>query len=390
VNSDTPHDSIVSDAEALTLPQAEQAQVDEFETIAIIGVGMIGGSIGLALRESGFRGQITGLDKKDILDEALAFGAIDRAVGDLAEAVPLADLVVMATPVVETLKLLPTVLKTAQSGRIVTDTGGTKAEVCALASHTKNARGVFIGGHPLTGSARSGLANARAELFASAYYVLTPQEKTADYQLESLKWWVRRLGALPLVLDPTQHDRLVANISHLPLLVALALTEGAGDLARTHPVLYRLVLGDFREMTRMSESTYDAWEGLLYTNKEEILKAIASLRKSLKSYETQLKQDDLTESFRRAHSFRSRMMRHSFGLWDARCELIVTAPDRPGTFARITGLLADHDITIRDLRVIFVRETHGGTVRLVVASPSEAELALKLLKEDGFDAHLRE
>lgn len=385
-----PHDIIPPDAETLTQPKVEENHLEEFENIAIIGVGMVGGSVGLALRESGFRGQIIGLDKSHILDKALTLGAIDRAVGDLAQAVPHADLVVVATPVLETQKLLPTILRIARPGTVVTDTGGTKSVICDLAARTEGARGVFIGGHPLTGTVRQGIANAHADFFTSAYYVLTPLEEAESDQLESLKWWVRHLGAIPLVLDPDVHDRLVAVIHHLPLFFSLALAEGAGNLAQSFPVLYRLAQGDFREMTRGLDSPFETWEGLLQTNKEEILKAIERFRKALDNCEAQLKENNLTESFRQAHSFRARVVRTHSGLWDARCELVITAPNRLGTLARITGLLAEHEIGIRDFRLVHVRETHGGTLRLVVTSPSEAALARDLLKKEGFDVKLLE
>jgi prephenate dehydrogenase len=378
------------DEEILALPEIEELQHGEFNRIALIGVGMVGGSMGLALRESGYRGQITGLDKKEVLDEALALGAIDRAVGDLAEAVPSADLVVIATPVIETCKLLPTILRTAQSGAIVTDTGGAKAEVCTLASRTKKARGTFIGGHPLTGTARTGLANASAQLFSGAHYILTPLEKTSWHHLDSLKWWIRQLGASPLVLNPSQHDQLIGAVSHLPFLLALTLSEWIGGLAETSPILSKLAQGDFREMLRMLDGSYEGWNDLLQTNKTEILKILERFRRSLGSCESQLRGGNLTESFRRAHAFRSRVSRESAGYWDSRSVLFITAPDRPGTFARITSLLAEHQISIRDLRVTYVRETFGGNLRLVVASPSQATKALELLRSEGFDAHLKE
>ncbi|MBM3324823.1 MAG: prephenate dehydrogenase/arogenate dehydrogenase family protein [Calditrichaeota bacterium] len=382
--------SIAHDEDTLTLPEMEQAHRGEFENIAIIGVGMIGGSIGLTLRQSGFRGQITGLDKKDVLDQALARGAIDRAVGDLAEAVPSADLVVLATPVLETCALLPTILRTVRLGVLVTDTGGTKAEICSLAARTKEARGIFIGGHPLTGTMRQGIANAHPELFASVYYVLTPLKKRAPHLLESLKWWVHRLGALPLVLDPGEHDRLMAATSHLPLLLSLTLTEWMADLACASADLYKLAHGDFREMTRRLDCAFATWEGLLKTNREEIRKAIANFRKALAHCETRLDENHLAESFRQAHSFRDQVVRQHVGPWDTRCELIVTAPDRPGTFARITGLLAEHQISIRELRVLYVRETFGGNLSLELASPVQAATAMNLLKREGFDVRLKE
>jgi len=390
VRSDKPGDDILSDAQALVEPQVEELSQGEFESIAIIGVGMVGGSIGLALRDFGFHGQRIGLDRRRVLDEALAIGAIDQAVGDLAEAVPRADLVILATPVLETKKLLSTVLRTARPGTVVTDTAGTKAEICALAAETKDARGLFIGGHPLTGTSRRSIANARAELFTNAHYILTPTEKTAEDPLESLKWWIRQLGGIPLVLKPAEHDRLMAAIQHLPLMLALALADGTGDMAHAFPLLCKLAQGDVREMTRLSDASYETWEGILQTNREEILKVSAQFRKTLKNCEAQLKRGDMTAGFQAAHAFRRQLLRNHAGLWDARCELIITAPDRPGIFARITSLLADREISIRDLRVVYMQEATGGTLSLLVASPAEAALALDLLKNEGFDVRLRD
>ncbi len=390
MESGKPGNDILSDAQALVEPQPEELSQGEFESIAIIGVGMVGGSVGLALRELGFRGRIIGLDQRRVLDEALAIGAIDQAVGDLAEAVPRADLVVLATPVLETKKLLSTVLKTARPGTVVTDIAGTKAEICALAAETKDARGIFIGGHPLTGTSRRSIANARAELFSGAHYILSPTEKTGDEPLESLKWWVRQLGGIPLVLKPAEHDRLMAAIQHLPLMLALALADGTGDMAHAFPLLCKLAQGDVREMTRLSDASYETWEGILQTNRDEILKASAQFRKTLKNCEAQLKKGDMTASFQAAHAFRRQLLRTHAGLWDARCELVITAPDRPGIFARITSILSEREISIRDLRVIYLQEAAGGTLSLLVASPAEAMLALDLLKNEGFDVHLRD
>ena len=376
--------------ETLTLPSPLVQMEAEFKRTAIIGVGLIGGSIGMRMKQMEYGGHIVGYDRLDVLDEALARGAIDEGAGDLSQAVLMSDLIVLATPADETLKLLPTVLRGAKPGAIVTDTAPTKREMVALAASVNDAKGVFIGGHPLSGSNRQGIANADRNLFDSAYWLVTPTEQTPPAERESLLWWVRMLGSYPLVLDADMHDRLVAVTTHVPFVIALALSRWVAQRANDDPLLQKLATGNFQSLTALAALPYEMWHAVVETNREQIAAAMTEFRDALDETIRKLTKGELPEVWQEAHLFQKKLARERPGDWDANCDLVVTASDRPGSIARIAGLLAAAEINIRDICVLYVRERKGGTLRVGLETRAEARHALELLLQHGFSARMKE
>jgi len=373
-----------------TLPDPLELVASEFGHTTIIGVGLIGGSIGLKMKAMGYTGVIVGHDLPNVLDEALEMGAIDRGVGDLSEAVMDADLIVLATPIDETLKLLPTVLKTAKSGAVVTDTAPVKMELVTLARATENALGCYVGGHPLAGSSRQGIANADTSLFDDAFWLLTPEADAPVVCRETLMWWVRMLGAYPQTLDAETHDKISAMITHVPLVIALALSNWVAQECVEVPVLSKLATGNFQSMTNMAALPLGVWEGVVRSNHKELEAALKDFRATLDDSIHDLQAGKFADLWQHAHAFQRKLVRERPGDWDANCELIVTVADRPGTLARIAGLLAAHEIGIRDINVIYIRERRGGTLKVVLESRSDARRAIEILIEGGYSARLKE
>ena len=383
-------EQLADELSTLTLPSPLVQMEAEFKRTAIIGVGLIGGSIGMRMKQMEYGGHIVGHDRLEVLDEALARGAIDEGAGDLAQAVLMADLVVLATPADETIKLLPTVLRNAKPGALVTDTAPTKFEMLKLARSVTDARGVYIGGHPLSGSNRQGIANADANLFDSAYWLLTPTDQTPPAPRESLAWWVRMMGSYPLLLDAEVHDRLVAMTTHVPFVLALALSRWVSQRSQDEPLAQKLATGNFQTLTALAGLPYEMWHSVIETNRDQIAAAMADFRDVLDEAMRKLGTGELPEIWQEAHVFQKKLARERPGDWDANCDLVVTASDRPGSIARIAGLLATAEINIRDICVLYVRERRGGTLRVGLETRGDAKRALELLQHHGFSARMKE
>ncbi len=383
-------EEIAEELQTLTLPSPLVQMEAEFKRTAIIGVGLVGGSIGLRMKQMEYGGYIVGHDRIEVLDEALARGAIDELAEDLSQAVLNADLIVIATPVDETLRILPVVMSLAKPGAIVTDTAPTKRDLAAVARNVANAKAVYIGGHPVAGSNRRGITNADENLFDSAYWVLTPTENTPPAERESLAWWVRMLGAYPLVTAPDLHDQMMAMTTHVPFVVALALSQWVAKGSAEEPMLQKLATGNFQSLTSLAALPFDMWCAVIETNRDRIEKAIVEFRDELDDCLKKLSNGQLPAVWQEAHLFQKKLSRERPGDWDANCDLLVTASDRPGSIARIAGLLAAAEINIRDIAVIFVREGKGGTLRVGLETRADAREALDLLNDHGFSARLKE
>ena len=216
--------------------------------VAIIGLGLIGGSIGLALREAGF-GTVAGYDRRpEVVDRALERGAIDRAATSVAHAAGGAALVVLATPPLALRDAMIELAPALDSGTIVTDTASTKRHALQWARELLPESAGFVGGHPMAGSERHGIESARADLFREAVYCLTPDSVTTEADLDVVDAMVAALGATPVRMDAAAHDAAVAAVSHLPFVVAAALVDSA--LREQQPERQRLAAGGFRDTTR--------------------------------------------------------------------------------------------------------------------------------------------
>lgn len=243
-----------------------------FQKIGIIGLGLIGGSVALAARQLWPTSLVIAVDNKDVLETAMRLHAIDVAADDpivLAEA----DLVILAAPVRQNIELLGDLDVHVRQPAVVTDTGSTKRAIVA-AARALPAKFTFIGGHPLGGSAKGGLENARPDLFTSRPWLLTPTGEHGE-ALEKLTAFVKALGAEPRSIDPAAHDRLLAFLSHLPQLTASALMQVVGDaVGRDGLALSGRGLAD---TTRLASSPAEIWRDIAATNADEIAPALDEL-----------------------------------------------------------------------------------------------------------------
>jgi prephenate dehydrogenase len=273
--------------------------------ITIIGTGLVGGSLGLALRKRGFRGTIVGCDQAAVLSTAQRKRAIDRAVADPVEASKGADVVVLATPVGTIIRLIEKLRSSLSADTLVTDVGSTKQAIVELAQRAfgRHTGEQFLGGHPMAGKENSGIEFADPELFRDAAWFFTPvagQDVKNGRRAEYISW-IEKLGARVAILDPGQHDRLCAWISHVPQMVATALAAVLIEAYGEQEPLLETGGRALREMTRIAASPYSMWRDIALTNKKYIGDALLRLEQELAHIRENLDTRALKQEFERAH-----------------------------------------------------------------------------------------
>lgn len=280
------------------------------ERVAIIGVGLIGGSLALALREHGFTGVIAGVARRATLDKALAAGVINEGFEEPEAAVRRADVVYLAAPISVILDLLPRVRDAVADHALVTDAGSTKAQIADKASGLFFEGPVFIGGHPMAGSEKRGLDHATPDLFRGATYVLTPTRRQ-DVETPAARAflpWLERFGARVTVMDAELHDEVVAWTSHLPQLVATGLAATVAE--HVSPDNLPLAAGGLRDTTRLADSPYSIWRDICLTNSINILEALDAMLQKLEYLKENLRSRALQQEFEAGQQLRERL-RHS-------------------------------------------------------------------------------
>jgi len=240
--------------------------------IAIIGLGLIGGSIGLALKQANWRrAEVIGYARRrETASLARKSGAIDTIELDLRKAVKNADIIIVATPVLTTKDVFAQIASELSEGSIVTDTASTKLQVIRWAQQLLPSRISFVGGHPMAGKEIQGIKAATADLFRKCAYCLTPLAQTKPADVRTVKDMVKALGAVPLVIDAEEHDRLVAGISHLPLLLSTALVL-ATTKNPSWPKMSRLAASGYRDLTRLASGNPEVSAHIFLSNQAAIV-----------------------------------------------------------------------------------------------------------------------
>lgn len=252
-------------------------------------MGLLGGSLGLVLRQRGLARQVIGVARRpESLALARQMGALDVGCLDLREGVAQADLVFLCTPVRTILDHLEAAAPCVRADAVVTDVGSTKAAIVAVGERLLPGR--FLGGHPMAGSAQAGIAAADAALFTGAWWALTPGPAAAP--VEPLAALVRALGARPLLLPPAEHDQIVAATSHLPHAVATGVARTVAEVLAARPEVPPLVAGSYRDVTRVAASAPELWRDVCLTNRTPLLEALAVLERHLAELREALERED--------------------------------------------------------------------------------------------------
>jgi len=333
----------------------------------IVGTGLIGGSLGLALRAGGWF--VTGTDADaERAGEALAGGALD-AVGED----PRAQVVIVATPVSSVAEIAHRILTDPRrpADVAVTDVGGVKGPVVASVDHPR-----FIGGHPMAGSEQGGFAGADPELFTGASWVLTPSAGTDLAAFDQIRALVTSLGADVVVLSPEDHDRLVAVVSHVPHLVAATLMNAAARDAEHDAALLRLAAGGFRDMTRVAAGHPGIWPDVCAENAPAIVDALDHLLSDLTQLRDHVSGRDRPQILRflsEASGARRALPTRAFRP-EHLVELRIPVPDREGVLAELTAAAGRLGVNIYDIEIAHSAEGQRGVLLLVVADAQSRRL----------------
>jgi prephenate dehydrogenase len=325
----------------------------------VIGLGLVGGSVALGLKQRGW--QVHGDDARpDTIARALELGVIDGAGLE-----PDAEITFVAVPVLAIADSVKRAL--AETTGLVTDVGSVKAPVTAACVDER-----FIGGHPMAGSELDGLDGADGDMFSGAIWVLTPDDNTPDQALAVMSGVIRSLGAEVVALTAERHDQVVAVVSHVPHLTAATLMQVASDRAEEHNALLRLAAGGFRDMTRIASGHPDIWLDICTQNRTAIVTALDGLIDRLTTIRQVVDDDDrdaLEAALSSARDARTNLpgrVAHPENVAEVR----IPIPDRTGAAAEVFTLAADLGVNIANFEVVHMPESNRGVAVVLVDAAS--------------------
>jgi prephenate dehydrogenase len=350
--------------------------------VAVLGVGLIGGSIGLAARRR-LGAEVVGHSRSAAtVERAVELGALDRGADSLAEACAGADLVFCAGPVAVLPQQAREALAAAGEDTVVSDVGSTKGELVEALGGDER----FIGGHPLAGAETAGVENARADLFKGARWYLTPAERSSGLLYDRLQRFVADLGARPQAIDPRGHDRLMATVSHLPHVLANALVgEAADELTRDSERLLPEVGPSFRDATRVAGANPAIWADIYASNREAVADSVEAAARRLQEAAELIRAGDreaISAWQVAAGEDRRRLLEAQSQAGPLR-ELRIVVANQPGTMAQLALALGDAGVNIEDMALHPAPDMTSGAVSLWIGGEEQVERARRLVRELG-------
>ncbi|MDR5658611.1 prephenate dehydrogenase [Serpentinicella sp. ANB-PHB4] len=358
------------------------------KAIGIVGMGLIGGSIAMALKNSDFCGDIIGMDvNNDYIKTAKEMEIIDEAVTSMQDLVDKSDLLFIATPINHYkplfLELGPLIEKDKHI--IITDVGSVKGYVQQLAQTFLPKSTQFIGGHPMAGSERSGFNAGNPFLFENAYYFLTPADDISEKTLSTMKELISKLGAYPVITDAEKHDKIVARISHTPHLLAVILSNLI-DMDKGMSCL-PFVGGGFRDTTRIAAGNPEMWKAIFMGNKQELMKGIDDCMNQLTEVKQLLldgEEEKISDLLERAKFIRDCIPKYRKDYIPPLYEMHIGVEDKPGVLGELTKLLGQHNINIKDIEIVHARADTQGAIKVSFEGLHQLQKAHRVLKESNY------
>lgn len=359
-------------------------------TCGFIGLGLIGGSIARALREKFPRTTIIAYDiNESALAQANADGVVDICTSAIDSAFSTCDYIFLCAPVQKNDSNLEAVKFVMSPDCILTDVGSVKSSIHANIK-AAGLEHCFIGGHPMAGSERVGYANSKSSLLENAYYILTPTASAPADRVNELRSLTEGLGAIPIIIDNAKHDYVTAAISHLPHVIAAALVNLVRDSDFEDGLMKRVAAGGFKDITRIASSSATMWQQICLTNTENISKLLDDYIAALTAFKAELDSRDavaLYEEFDSARIYRDSFINTSSGPIKSSYSISVEIPDKSGSLALITMLLAKQDINIKNLGISHNRESEDGALRIEFYDEAAREKASTILRAIDYQVH---
>ncbi len=360
---------------------------DKSSRIGVVGCGLIGGSIALSLSKSGYQVYVADLPSSEKrIHKQIPNAVFKGSVRDLCAEKP--TVIFVCVPSEQVVPVIREVVPLAEKGTVVTDVAGIKQPILnAVSEMNAGEKIVFVGGHPMAGSEKSGVEAAQPFLFQNAVYVLCPLKEYPEETVLPLHMAIESLGARILVMEASQHDKIAAATSHVPQLIAVELVNLLCDLSAGDDHFNTLAAGGFRDMTRIASSQYTVWNDVIKSNRENIDAVLKAFVKRLENLDEALRGRDDTsieEDFEKARLVRAGFRKDAKGFLHPLYDLYVVVEDKVGVLKEITTSLAGARVNIKDIELLKVREGSGGMFRLSFDSREIQDRASEILAQRGF------
>ncbi len=360
-------------------------------TVAIFGVGLIGGSLALCWKGKPGLHVIGHSNNPASVDKYLKRNVVDAATTSMEEAARDADFIFLCVPVgcledylskLNAMRLKP--------GCIISDVGSTKRTVMDAASAMQWDQVYFIGGHPMAGKEQSGVEAASSHLFENAFYVLTSDDSTPVQEVERLEQLLTHTRAHIVKMAPSQHDDIVGAVSHLPHVIAVALVNQIAEYNTDNDHYERLAAGGFRDITRIASSDPIIWRDILLNNRSVVLRLLQDWKKRTDQFIDLLTKEDgdgIEAEFVNAGSFRDALPERRKGVIHSTYDVYVDVPDHPGVVGEIAGQLGSRQINLSNIHIMESRLDVPGVMRLSFREEEQLDRAVEVLKELGYSVH---
>lgn len=364
----------------------------KLEKIGFIGLGLIGGSIAKKMKINHPDCKIIATARRqETIFEAFDMGLITNRELLSLDTFSECDIIFLCAPVEKNLDYLRELKDVISEHTIITDVGSTKTqihkEVIKLGLEKQ-----FIGGHPMTGSEKTGISNANEYLLENAYYIITPTAQNTQQQIDDFYTLVKELGSIPMVLDYEAHDYATASISHLPHMIAYTLVNLVKDIDDENETMKTIAAGGFKDITRIASSSPIMWESICMTNQEQLLKlmdkyidSLNELRSDIEARSSQV----LLDKFQSAKDYRDSITVRNVKSYNKVHELFLDLADEAGGIAIIASILAFKGISIKNIGIVHNREFEEGVLHIEFYDEESVELAAELLVEKNYVIHRR-
>lgn len=361
-------------------------------TCGFIGLGLIGGSIAKALKASVPNIKIVAFDvNREALQLAERDGIADVTAASIDDSFSHCNYLFLCAPVRKNDANLAAVKGILSPDCILTDVGSVKSAIHEAVAQA-GLEHCFIGGHPMAGSERVGYINSKAALLENAYYILTPSSSVPTERVEQFRKLVEGMGAIPLLLDPDQHDYVTAAISHLPHVVAASLVNLIENSDSEEGIMRMVAAGGFKDITRIASSSAVMWQQICLTNGQNISALLARYIDMLTEFKSAIDGQDgdtLYQNFDSARIYRDSFANASSGPIKRSFSINVDIADRAGALAHIVSLLAERNLSIKNISITHNRESEDGVLRVEFYQESSMTEGIRLLEEAGYTVHIR-
>ncbi len=357
--------------------------------IGFIGFGLIGGSLAKVLREFYPNIYIMGYEHGETISEDNELGLADGVLNNVSDSLydfSLCNIIFLCAPVKQNTDYLPVLKDIIRDDCIITDVGSVKTNIHQCVESYDLEKN-FIGGHPMTGSEKSGYRYSNPKLFENAYYVLTPTNKSSNNQIDILSSLVENIGAIPIILDYVEHDKIVAAISHLPHIVASSLVNLVKNQKDNSDLMKQLAAGGFRDITRIASSSPEIWENISISNSifiSVLLKQYISILQDIIVSLDNKNSSYIYDTFASAKEFRNELPDKGKGILEKIHEIYLDIEDEAGAIATVASLLANNNISIKNIGIIHNREFQDGVLRIEFYDEVALTNAVELLKHCNY------